>query len=187
MEITDAILRKSVAQKAFGSFEPFIGGDEHEVSAFYDSVLSALASNDTICVHRESDHHGSGYASYVSAFLFPSDGRSQRAFPNHIETGGILLYMSRLAPIAVFGASARTASIDGQSSSLGFIGVDNVGTPPDGDWEWFVETLQKLLQSFGIELLPRAPLLIPAPDDISIPTVFDGPYYILDALFYWED
>lgn len=187
MQITDAIIRDSVAQRPFGSFEPFVSGRDRDASKFYSGVLSALERILGISVFRELDHQGSGYASYVSAFLYPSDGSTQRDHFTYIETTGILLYLSRLAPIAVYGASGRTDRKDNGGSSSGFIGVDNVGTLPEGDWTSFIAVVTQCLREFRIEILPREPLLQPAPDDIKIPKVFDGPYFIFDTLFYWSD
>jgi hypothetical protein len=187
MDFTEATLRKSVAKEAFGSVEPFLGANDHAVSAFYGDVLAALENAPGIGVHRELDHHGSGYASYVSAFLYPSDGRSRRDLLDYTETTGILLYMSRLAPIAAFGASERTDSKAGRSSTSGFIGVENVGLLPNAGWEVFLTSVRGTLHRFGIELLAREPLVLPAPTNLSIPTVFEGPYFVVDTLFYWAD
>jgi hypothetical protein len=187
MQITDEIINDSVAQKPFGSFEPFISGGDRDAWQFYSGVLSALGQVPGVSVIRETDHQGSGYASYVSAFLYPSDGSTRRDYPTYIQTIGILLYMSRLAPIAVYGASGRTENNDGRGSSSGFIGANNVGTLPDGDWTVFLAAVRQCLDRFRIEMLPREPLLQPAPAGIEIPTVFDGPYYVFDTLFYWSD
>jgi hypothetical protein len=157
------------------------------VELFYNTVLASLEQIPGVSVFRELDHHGSGYASYVSAFLYPSDLRSRRDFPDYIETTGILLYLSRLAPIAVFGASARTSSKRKSRTSSGFIEVHNVGRLPDGNWTDFLAELANCLRSFRVEILPRDHLVLPAPDGVSIPTVFDGPYFVFDTLFYWSD
>lgn len=74
-----------------------------------------------------------------------------------------------------------------KGSSAGFIGVDNIGLLPEGDWVDFLAAINSILRSFRIEILPREPLVQPAPVGIEIPTVFDGPYYIFDTLFYWAD
>ena len=187
MEITASIIEKSVTTQPFGAFEPFVTGNDGDTASFYGGVLSALERLPGVSVFRELDHHGSGYASYVSAFLYPSDGRTRRDFPEYVETTGILLYLSRLAPIAVVGASARTDNKLDRGASSGFIGIDNVGRLPDGEWTTFLATVSECLRSFRIEMLPREPLLRPAPDGVSIPTVFDGPYYVFDTLFYWCD
>ncbi len=187
IEITEAIMHDSVSQTLFGNFEPFISGSDQDAWQFYSVVLSALEQQPGVNVIRETCHHGSGYASYVSAFLYPGDGRSRRDFPTYVETTGILLYLSRLAPLAAYGASARAENKDGKGSSAGFIEVSNVGLLPDGDWTDFIATVADVLGKFHIELLPRAPLILPAPDGIEIPTVFDGPYYVFDTLFYWCD
>jgi len=42
MEITDAIIRNSVAQRPFGASEPFVSGNEKDISSFYSDVLTAL-------------------------------------------------------------------------------------------------------------------------------------------------
>jgi hypothetical protein len=187
VQITDAIICDSVAQQPFGSFEPFITGTDRDAWHFYSDVLATLEHAPGVSVIREADHQGSGYASYVSAFLFPSDGSTRQDHPTYVQTIGILLYMSRLAPIAVYGASGRTDNKHDTGASSGFIDADNVGTLPVGDWTAFVATVTECLHRFRIEVLPRDPLLQPAPDGIEIPTVFDGPYYVFDTLFYWCD
>ena len=187
MEITRAIIDHSVRQKPFGASEPFITGDEQLVLSFYSDVLAALERLPQVSLIRELDHHGSGYASYISAFLFPRDKRSCRDFPDRVETAGILLYMSRLAPIAVFGASGRSENKQNNGRSSGFISIENLGILPDGDWTDFLAVVRECLQAKNIELLPKEPLLLSAPEDVRIPTVFDGPYYVFDTLFYWSD
>lgn len=54
-------------------------------------------------------------------------------------------------------------------------------------WRGLLRTLRIVLDAHGVELLPTAPLLAPAPDEIRIPTAFDGPHAVFDTLFYWED
>ena len=186
MNLTSEIIRKSVTQQPFGSFEPFVSGDEKAVAAFYDRVVVALKKLPTIRLLRESDHHGSGYASYVSLFLYPSDGHTQQDFPDFVQTDGLLLYVSRLAPVAVFALSSRTSNKNNGGCSSGFIEAGNVGILPD-DWSVFLGEIKACLQFYEIELLDRDPLLDPAPQNVTIPTVFDGPYYVFDTLFYWED
>jgi hypothetical protein len=181
MEITDTIMRHSVAQEPFGTFEPFVTGEDTAIAAFYDNVLAALGKLPGTKVMREMEHHGSGYASYVSTFLYPGDGSTQRDYPEFIQTTGILLYLSRLAPIAVYGASDKTHN---KRDSGGLPPADKF---PNGDWNSLIAKVEACLLSFQIKLLSREPLLRPAPPDITIPTVFDGPYYIFDTLFYWED
>jgi hypothetical protein len=187
VQITDAVIHDSVAQRPFGNFEPFITGTDRDAWRFYSDALAALEQAPGLGVIREADHQGSGYASYVSAFLFPSDGSTRQDYPGYVQTVGLLLYMSRLAPIAVYGASGRTDNKHDTGSSSGFIDADNVGTLPVGDWTAFVATITERLCRFRIEVLPREPLLQPAPAGIEIPTVFDGPYYVFDTLFYWSD
>lgn len=187
MDITEDIICHSVAQHPFGNFEPFVTGNEVEVWQFFADVLSALEQVPGVSVVRELDHHGSGYASYISAFLYPSDGSTRYDRPLYFETTGILLYMSRLAPIAVYGASGRSDNKDDNGSSSGFIDNQNVGTLPRGDWTAFIAKITDCLRAFRVEVLPREPLLQPAPEGIEVPTVFNGPYYIFDTLFYWCD
>jgi hypothetical protein len=193
MKITQEIIRKSVSQQKFGDFEPFISGEDRAIASFYQGVITGLENLPGVGLFREHDHHGSGYASYVSVFLYPEEGHysgagvAQHDYPEFVHTTGILLYLSRLAPIAVYGASNRTDNKHDGGGSGGFIEASNVGLLPDGDWSEFLGVIEECLQSFRIEILPREPLLLPAPQDISIPTVFDGPYYVFDTLFYWED
>ena len=187
MNITEDHFYDSVAQEPFGGFEPFVTGNWKGVWDFYADLFATLEKLPNVCVFRESDHHGSGYASYVSAFLYPKDGSTRKEHADYVETTGLLLYMSRLAPIAVFGASGLTQNNNNRGSSSGFISAENVGLLPDGNWTDFLNTIADCLRQNRIDLLPREPLLRPAPPDIEIPTVFDGPYYVFDTLFYWYD
>lgn len=187
MNITLEHLRKSVAAEPFGSFQPFVPGDEQLVAAFYRSVLASIERSRAIALMVEDDHHGSGYASYISAFLYPRDGRSRVQHSEYVETTGVLLYLSRLAPIAVFGRSFRTQNTKNSGKSSGFVDSSNVGLLPEGDWSDFYRSMTQPLDAARVELLPRESLLEPAPTELQIPTAFDPPYFVLDALFYWSD
>jgi hypothetical protein len=180
-------MRKSVEQIPFGSVEPFSSGDPGQVEAFYARLIVALERTPQIRVLRDPDHHGSGYASYISLFLSPRDGSSITEHPAYFETGGILLDLSRLAPIAVHGASSRTRNKRNPGSSSGLISMDNLGTLPGEKWAPFARIMKTCLRHCGIELLQREPLSLRAPDYLKIPTVFDGPHHVFDTLFYWED
>lgn len=187
MEITPEIMRRSVAKQPFGAFEPFVSGPEAAVVSFYDGVIAALQALEGVCLIREEPHHGSGYASYVSVFLFPDDGTARIEAGDHVLTTGLLLYLSRLAPLATFGASSMTRNKDDEGGSSGFIESHNAGTLPAEGWLEFLGAMEACLAHFHIELLYREPLLVPAPEGITIPTVFDPPYFVFDTLFYWED
>jgi hypothetical protein len=184
--ITREIIDKSVQAQPLCMKEPFLSGDEAAVAGFYKWMFAALR-RDGADVVMEADHHGSGYASYISAFLSRRGGVDEIDHPAYVETTGLLLYVSRLAPIAVFGASSRTRNKRNSGISSGFVTTANLDRLPPGDWSGFLRTLRIVLDAHGVELLPTEPLLAPAPEDIRIPTVFDGPFAMFDALFYWED
>lgn len=184
--ITREVIEKSVQACPLCAEEPFLSGDETAVAGFYKRMFADLR-RDGMDVLIEADHHGSGYASYISAFLSRRGGVDEIDYPAYVETIGLLLYVSRLAPIAVFGASSRTRNKRNSGTSSGFITTDNLDRLPPGDWSGLLRTLRLVLDAHGVELLPTAPLLAPAPDGIRIPTAFDGPYAVFDTLFYWED
>lgn len=187
MEITPEIIRRSVKEQTFGTVEPFASGNAETISAHLDRVLTALETLPGVSTVREEDHYDSGYASYVSAFLYPSDGRSQVDQPEHIETTGLLVYVSRLGPVAVLGGSWRAQRKDGKGGSRSLMDHTVAGSLPEGQWDWLVTEIERALADFEIALLPREPLSQPAPEDIQIPTVFDPPYFVFDTLFYWSD
>jgi hypothetical protein len=187
MDVTVEVMRKALLREAFGDFEPFVTGDDEAVESFYGQVLARLDSSPGVAVLREEDHYGSGYASYISAFLYPEDGSSRIDHFEYVETIGILLYLSRLAPIAVFGKSSRTQNRRNSGASFGFIGVDGLNQLPPGDWSDLVRTVESSLRAAHVELLPREPLLAAAPSDIEFPTWFDGSHHVFDTLFYWMD
>jgi hypothetical protein len=188
MKLADDLLFRSAAGMLFGEQEPFVNGTDSDVESFYHRLLADLAHVPNVTVTREMDHHGSGYASYISAFLSRRDDNCiTKVYPNYAETVGLLLYVSRLAPIAVFAASSVTRAKDGKSGSSGFIDTTNLNQLPDPTWVPFLRSIEIVLNDYGVELLSSEPLLEPAPQGIEIPTVFDGPYYVFDTLFYWCD
>jgi hypothetical protein len=186
MKISRATIDRAVAAQPLGSEEPFLSGPDEAIASFYKRVFAALERS-RIRVLMEPDHHGSGYASYISTFLYRADGVGVRDFPAYRETAGLLLYVSRLAPVAVFGASDRTQNHNNTGSSSGFIRINNLNKLPGDDWADFLWTVKRVLHNHGVELLATEPLLEPAPEGLRIPTAFDGPYYVFDTLFYWED
>jgi hypothetical protein len=164
-----------------------VSGTSTDVERFYQSVFHRIGFQAHMAVDRERDHHGSGYASYISAFLYPRDGNTTHRHETYDEDHGFLLYVSRLAPLAVFGASSRTRNHDGDGGSSSFIDANTVGVVPSGDWHSFLMSLGAVLAEYKIDLLPRELLLRPLEIDLRVPTAFDPPYYVFDALFYWED
>jgi hypothetical protein len=95
--------------------------------------------------------------------------------------------MSRLAPIAVYGASERWENKLQWGGGSGYITTENLGKLPGDEWTSFLSVVQRCVEAKGVEFLPCELLLPAAPEGISIPTVFDGPYYVFDTLFYWCD
>jgi hypothetical protein len=135
-------------------------------------------------VEAEFDHYGSGYASYVHVFCAKAGGRSRtrRACEDSID--GIAVYLSRLAPFAIYGREQRTKSASG--SSMQYLGLADVYSLPPGNWEAEISAVLQVLEGFNFVLPARAQLVEALPYKLDIATIFDDTH-VFDAIFYWED
>lgn len=144
---------------------PYSTQDPDTIEHFLQQVVESLKNSDQMEVEAEFDHYGSGYASYVEVFC---DRRqpSSSASNSDSATPGITLYLSRLLPIVVYGATEKAAN--SYSGTFKFLTPNQLGTLPPGDWqEIFTEITQKL-RSFNLQIIS------PSAEEFQ-------------ELFYWED
>lgn len=116
-------------QHTVGNRWPYNGGLDEDVEAHLHDVVADLETSPLISVEADFDSYGGGYASFVDVFCFKKDGSSRERFLGSGEKIiGIQIYLSRLAPIAAYGAEECTRHPRGGSSSL--LAYDSVATMP---------------------------------------------------------
>jgi hypothetical protein len=99
---------------------------------------------------------------------------------------GLLVYLCRRVPIAVYGADTRAYRAGGGSS--GFLGPDTVGTPPAGDWDAVVKEVCAKLREHGLSIADAETLQPLLSFEYTIDTnLSNAPHRLFDVLFYWYD
>ncbi|MCR9197643.1 MAG: hypothetical protein NXI04_03270 [Planctomycetaceae bacterium] len=156
------------------------------IEKFLRSVAGQLASLANTTIESEFDHYGSGYASFVDLFCYPSDGSSQTKHGTGVITNGITIYLSRLTPVAMSGALQKFRSPE--ASSYDFLSPELVGTVPESVSGDFVQEISNVLARNDFHILDHATAAVPLSPGIHPPTILrEAPYTIFDALFHWID
>ncbi len=166
---------------------PYNGGSDEDIEKYLHQIVACLEASSVISIEADFNSYGSGYASFVDMFCFKKDGSTRQRFLGSGEkVTGIQVYLSRLAPVAVYGAEERTRHANGGSSSL--LGYDAIGTVPDGDWKCVLEEVHAVLENFGLEIADAMTVSKLLPFDASIETnLGEPPFRIFDLFFYWYD
>ena len=120
-----------------GDLWPYDGGSEQDIEEYLHDVVTDLGNSKAVIVEADFTSYGSGYASFVDIFCSKEDGSSTRPFLGSGErTVGIVVYVSRLVPVAAYGPEERTRHAHGGSSTL--LERETIGTTPPGDWSWLL-------------------------------------------------
>ncbi|WP_040952045.1 hypothetical protein [Gorillibacterium massiliense] len=188
MLYTEEELKMIVEQKLVFNFYPYDNSPmkELEIDHYIKRVVGSLGSVNNLKVEVDFDSFGSGYASFVNIFCYKKDGSSTEIL-NGIQTiEGLLLYISRHAPVATFGRSKVTRHSHG--GSFEFLSTNTIGRLPNGDWDQIEHSIRNILNDYGYILLTRDYLEQPIEFEISIPTIInENGYRIFDCFFFWED
>ena len=107
--IYDATHQKQWQQPSVGAW-PYAGGSELDVEQHLHSLVSDLERSALISVEADFNSFGCGYASFVEMFCFPKDGSSRKHSGFGEETLGLSVYVSRLVPVAAYGAANAPCS-----------------------------------------------------------------------------
>ena len=188
IKFTNEEIKRIIEMKTVGNFYPYDvkENDEKAIDDYLRQVVGSLARVNNLTYEADFNHYGSGYASYVDCFCWKRDGSSTKIEDREQSIDGIRIYLSRLAPIAVFGEGLVTKHTNGGSSD--FLSNTTVGTLPPGDWNIQIQGIRKQLESFNFQILEREYLNQFLPFKATIPTIMsDPPYRLFDAFFYWED
>lgn len=96
-------LIKIINCQSIGSFFPYHGGSEEDIEKYIKAIITDINNSSIIQADADYSMYGSGYASYVDVFCYKKDGTSTVQKDGVYYISGILLYICRLAPVAVFG------------------------------------------------------------------------------------
>jgi hypothetical protein len=150
-------------------------------------AIRGLMRSRLLEVEVAPDSYGGGTASYFDIFCAKIRGQSTVEKDGVDYIHGIAIYLSRLAPVAVYGPMLHTRHPIGGSSS--FLVPEVIGECPPGDWsQELAEIITKLTRYYGISILDRAELIKTLPFQAKIPTCFKRKgYQVFDAIFYYDD
>ena len=187
LRIYEAVQQFPWQQPSVGEAWPYAGGLDGDIEAHLQKMVAAFEQSKFTAVEADFNSFGCGYASFVELFCFKKDGSFTRRFlGSGQEMTGIVVYVSRLAPVATWGAERRTRHARGGSSTL--LSYDTLDTMPDGDWKAVWEEVQAMLTQHGIELASGSQLNTLLPFLAVLETnLGEPPYRLFDLLFHWYD
>lgn len=186
MVYDEETLRSVIDGRPVGDFFPYKGGTQKQIQSFIKSIVGDLERSSLITVEADFNSYGSGYSSYIDVFCYKRDGSSTENKDNALWIDGITIFISKLAPVAILGASNKTKHLRG--GSYIFLDINAINTMPKGNWGDVLQVIINKLNKYGIEILEKRDLAKSLDFNVKIPTVLnDGGYRIFDAIFYWED
>lgn len=158
------------------------------------SVIGRLKSVHSIILEADFNHYGSGTCSYVPVYISKRDKSDVKVTKEGnlttYDTSGLIVYLCRHAPYAVFGKGEWSSTYEGKNKRNGYIPyIGVIGSLPSQDWGQRIIEISNILNIYGIGILSQIELDVKLDFDIKIPTVFTRPasYTVFDCFFYWED
>lgn len=203
MNFTTEQLQTMIAEQPIGESYPYNTKDKAQIEKYIQDLFYTINRSKTIQCEAIFDHYGSGYASYVDFFCYKKDGSSkvderyiEKDSLTSIQLEGLVIYVSRLAPVAIIGKDIRHKAIinteeiqDEFFSGMSMISrpQEVMNEPPSFIAEEFREIKQKLADA-GYRILEKEYLSQSLPFKTKIQT-FTKPnqYTVFDAFFYWMD
>ncbi|MBC8059308.1 MAG: hypothetical protein H7Y18_01430 [Clostridiaceae bacterium] len=186
MIYSEETLRKFIDGRPSGKDYPYNNGTSKQIEFHIKSIVADLERSNLIKVEADFKSYGSGYSSYIDIFCYKKDGSSTIKKKDVLWIDGITIYISKLAPVAIYGASNKTKHSKG--GGYNFLDANNINSIPKGNWDDVLYTITNKLKKYEIEMLRKRELAKPLDFKAKIPTILnDGGYKIFDAIFYWED
>ncbi|RUL54025.1 hypothetical protein [Lysinibacillus antri] len=203
MKFSNEQLQTMIAEQPIGETYPYNTNDKEQIENYIQNLFYIISRSKSIKCEAIFDHYGSGYASYVDFFCYKKDGSSkinekyiEKDSLTSIQLEGLVIYISRLAPVAIIGKDIRHKAIinteeiqDEFFSGMSMISrpQEVINEPPPFMVEEFREIKQKLADA-GYSILEKEYLSQPLPFKTKIQTFTDPRHYtVFDAFFYWMD
>ena len=160
----------------------------------HSTVIGRLKSINSIVLEADFNHYGSGTSSYIPVYISKRDKSdvhvSKEGNLTTYKTTGLILYLCRYAPYAIYGKGDWSKTFEGNTERNGHLSyIEDVGSLPSNNWTQTILELTNILNIYSIGLLTREELNVKLDFKIQIPTVFTRPsaYTVYDCFFYWED
>lgn len=162
-----------------GDFWPYNGrASEADMQflRFLYELKSDLERSDLVAVGENFGDFQGGFASFGSFYCFKKDGSSTRHFGSAKVIMGIVINVSCLAPVAVYGSGDY------------FLKLEMLGVLPPGDWERVWDEVHPKFERRGLEFASPEVLGQFLPFDANLHTLMgDPPFRVYDLLFSWDD
>jgi hypothetical protein len=181
-------IERLLAQQAISERHPWVTNEERLIDAHLKGACAAMTRATRSESRVEWGHYGSGYASYVDAWLYKTTPDFNVKQPIHDAEGhiGLVVLLSRLSPYFVFMEGEKRWHASGGSSYLPEFGMlDNLEAE---SVSLLARQVQPVLESHGLVRALREQLSEPLPEGLRVSTILtDRGFTQFDALFYWED
>jgi hypothetical protein len=195
MEFKEEYLKRLIQLEVAGDFPPYNSGNMNHTDDYIQQIILKLKAIPELIVTTEAESYGSGFASYSHISISKKDKSDtiiqiEGNFAKE-DTRGLLLYICRLAPYAVYAPGEWGYSFeDGRPVDGTYCTMETkkIGTLPEGDWAVEIQKITSCLDEFQITILNKDQLIQPLSFEATIPTMLsDPPYKVLDCFFYWEE
>ena len=182
---TDEQLEALINAQSIEKRLPFDSADDNSIRGFYEPLVRRIENAQKLKSQIEWNHYGSGYASFIDAWFYPSDATT-RVSPHGEHHVGIFVLLSRLTRYFVVGQGEKAWSTKGRSGYMpDFDLTDTVKHPVLID---HVDSITILLAEAGLTRLRKDDLAARLPLKFGTPTILSSsPYRHFDALFHWND
>lgn len=183
-----------IRQEIISEQYPYSAQDEKELKNYLKAILADLGRANIRC-NVERDHFGSGYASYLQWFVYEESSVQvvEDRFMRTVETQGLHVLISRLAPVVVMGNGEEYSSYLLTTDAY-INGGQSVLSRPDDllidpSLQKLANQLERLFMKYQFTILRKEDLEKPLSFEADIPTIWcdKGDYLVWDAVFYWED
>ncbi|MDV6377240.1 hypothetical protein ORD22_03065 [Sporosarcina sp. GW1-11] len=195
--LSDEQLQKLIEGKMVGDAFPYDTGDELEVESHIRRLFHRINRLPNVVCKAEWNHFGSGYASFIEFFCYRKEDvmvvEEKYGFQD-VEIKGILIDISRLAPVAILGEDERYKKVCIETNEAVSGGHGSILDSPhrltvSEKLQTFADELKNILKDFDYELLEAEHIEQPLSFQTKIPTIYRPvrQYLVMDAIFYWED
>lgn len=192
-------LKSFIKGEIIGESYPYDIKDKKEVEAYIKQLYYRMKQIPNMLCEAEFDHFGSGYASFVEFFCYRREDvqivkDKEKYGILEYEIKGILINVSRLARVFIYGEDERVRTIrvetnediaGGYSPLPGQTNIFHI----DEKFTEMMDELLQVLKEFKYEPLAKTYANQVLPFEADIPTIYreSHEYRVLDALFYWQD
>lgn len=203
MQFTNEQLQTMISEEPIGEIFPYNTKDKSLIEKHIEELFYTLNRSESFKCEAIFDHYGSGYASYVDFFCYKRDGSSklsekyiEKDSLTSIKLEGLVIYISRLAPVAIIGKDDRYKYIkDNEKVKEGSFGAMGMISRPEGvldDPPHFMvdefREIKQILNHHGYSILNKQYLSQNLLFQTKISTFTDQTQYkVFDAIFYWMD